>query len=203
MLEMERRKLQEAAANGNYVCICVNEDGAPVQSISIPWESDTSAYNMRMPNVSLAAADLQNPEIMEELRHCKLTGMHIHTALEHYDFIAEFQDLRLLMIAGGGQIRDLEFVRNHPDLFMFYLEDAELDSLAPLIEEFNTSFDAGNRLPGKCIGFYHCKVTDTSALQNDAHFITSELLIWPCEGDQRDRWRILQERRPGIFRFYE
>ena len=53
-----------------------------------------------------------------------------------------------------------------------------------------------------CMAFYHCTVEDTSALQ-EAEFITSELLVWPVEGDTNERWRMRGYTRLGTFRFYE
>jgi hypothetical protein len=82
------------------------------------------------------------------------------------------------------------------NLYLFYLEDAKLPDLKPLIEVCNE----GERLPGKCLGFYHCEVEDTSAL-SDVDFIISELLVWPSGGDTRDRWKT--STHPGTFRFYE
>ncbi|MCI5648268.1 MAG: hypothetical protein ACI4EG_07590 [Fusicatenibacter sp.] len=68
-------------------------------------------------------------------------------------------------------------------------------------EPLIANFQQGEALPGKCMGFYHCEVEDTSALKN-ADFIISELLIWPVEGDFKERWK-MTARRPDTFRFYE
>ena len=85
---------------------------------------------------------------------------------------------------------------------MFYLEDAKLDSLAPLIENCSCKGDVPYPGPGKCFGFYHCEIEDVSAIR-EADFLISELLIWPRKGyaESKDRWQ--GKRRFGTFRIYE
>lgn len=195
MLESERIKLKEAAKLGDYMSIAINKEGEPVHGGFVPWNNTASAFNMRTPKVTLAADDLQVPEIMQDLKKCRLAGVYIFTSLENYDFVSEFKRLQDLFIRKGENIRSLSFIRDMPELFMFYLENAELANLDSLIMNFNH----GERLPGKCMGFYHCKVEDTSALK-EVDFVTSELLIWPVEGDSRERWKM--NKSPGTFRFY-
>ena len=195
MLESERIKLKEAAKLGDYMSIAINKEGEPVHGGFVPWNNTASAFNMRTPKVTLAADDFQVPEIMQDLKKCRLAGLYIFTPLENYDFVSEFKHLQDLFIRKGENIRSLSFIRDMPELFMFYLENAELANLNSLIMNFNH----GERLPGKCMGFYYCKVEDTSALK-EVDFVTSELLIWPVEGDSKERWKM--NKSPGTFRFY-
>lgn len=195
MFESERTKLKEAAKLGDYMSIAINKEGEPVHGGFVPWNNTASAFNMKTPKVTLAADDLQIPEIMQDLKKCRLAGLYIFTPLENYDFVSEFKRLQDLFICKGENIRSLSFIREMPELFMFYLENAELANLDSLIMNFNH----GERLPGKCMVFYHCKVEDTSALK-EVDFVTSELLIWPVEGDSKERWKM--NKSPGTFRFY-
>lgn len=195
MLESERMKLKEAAKLGDYMSIAINKDGEPVYGGFVPWEQTASAFNMRTPKVTLAADDLRNSEIMQDLKKCRLAGLYIFTPLENYDFVAEFKRLQDLFIRKGENIRSLSFIRDMPELFMFYLENAKLANLESLISNFNN----GKSFAGKCMGFYHCSVSDTSALQN-VDFTTSELLIWPVEGDSKERWKM--NKSPVTFRFH-
>ena len=189
-------KLMEAAAENAYMSIAINIDGTPVKSGFIPWERTVSAFNMNTPKITLAADDLLDDTIIDALRRCNLTGCYIFTALSDYNFISDFAGLRDLFILHGEQIQDLSFVRHLSKLFMFYLEDASLPDLKPLIDICNE----GESLPGKCLGFCNCNVTDTSAL-SEVNFILSELLVWPVDGDTRERWKT--SRKPGTFKFYE
>lgn len=150
---------------------------------------------LQTPKITLSVQDLQDDTIMEELKKCDLSGIYIFTELQDYSFISEFRGLRDLFIRYGKNVKDLSFIRDMPELFMFYIEDADLPDLRPLIDNYNT----GERLPGKCMGFYKCKVEDTSAL-SDIRFIASELLIWPVEGDSKERWKT--DGRAATFRFY-
>lgn len=107
-----------------------------------------------------------------------------------------------LFICHGNNIRNLSFTRNLPELKMIYIENACLNNLQPLVDNFNEKREQEFIPRAICMGFYHCSVMDTSALQ-DAEFITSELLVWPVEGDNRERWRMRGYPRPGTFRFYD
>lgn len=198
MLESERIKLADAAAHGECLSIAINKDEGPVRGGFIPWEHTVSAFNMSTPEITISAADLQDSSIMEDLKMCDLIGLYIMTSLEDYRFISEFSGLRDIFIRHGSNIKDLTFLQNKPGLFMFYLEDADVPDLVPLIENCNQ----GEKLPGKCFGFYHCKVEDTSALEN-VHFIISELLVWPVDGEDRMHWKEHCPGNIGTFRFYK
>ncbi|MBQ9827308.1 MAG: hypothetical protein IJM62_01350 [Lachnospiraceae bacterium] len=188
--------LMEAAEKNAYMSIAVSEDGAPVNSGPIPWERTLSGFNMRTPKLTVSAADLVDEAVMSALERCDLRGMYIFSGLSDYGFISGFKRLQDLFICRGEQIRDLSFVRELKDLFMFYLEDASIPDLKPLIE----ACGKGPGGPGKCFGFRRCDVADTSALMN-IDFVLSELLVWPVPGDTEDRW--ITSRKPGVFRFYE
>jgi hypothetical protein len=195
MLSEQYEKLMKAASENAYMSIAINENGEHVTRGFVPWERTTSAFNMRTPKITLAASDLQNDSIMEALNKCRMIGCYIFTPLTDYSFISGFTELMDLFILCGENIQDLSFVRDLPELFMFYLEDASLPDVKPLTD----AFDKGDRIPGKCIGFYHCDVADTSALA-EADFIISELLIWPVAGDTAERWKPV--KRSCTFRFY-
>lgn len=196
MRKEQYEALQAAAEAGDYLSIAINEDGAPVQGCFIPWERTVSAFNMKTPKVTLSVKDLDTPEIMGKLGQCKLTGCYLFAPMDDYGFLSSFSTLNDLFILHGERMRNLSYIHDMPELFLFYLENAALPDLSPLIENCNR----GSSLPGKCFGFYHCSVADTSAL-SDIRFSLSELLIWPVEGDQRERWSTA--RRAGTFRFYE
>lgn len=196
MQQDQYEKLTAAAAQNDYLSIAVNADGVPVSSGFIPWVRTVSAFNMKPPTLTLAAADLQNDSVMELLGRCRVQGCYIYTSLPDYGFITYFPELRDLFIRCGGQVRDLSFVRRLPGLFLFYLEDAVLPDLRPLIDNCNE----GDFGPGKCFGFYHCRVGDTSALR-DVQFVLSELLVWPVPEDSAERWQ--SSVRPGVFRFHQ
>lgn len=202
MLESERLKLKAAAGAGDYMSIAINADSTPFGGCSIPWERTVSAYNMKLPRLTIAATDIQDKEVMDDLKRCRLVGLYCFTPLDDYEFIAEFPMLRDLSIWHGNNIRNLSFTRNLSELNMIFIENACLDSLQPLIDNFNEKREQAFMPRAICMGFYHCSVMDTSALQ-DAGFITSELLVWPVEGDTRERWRMRGYPSPGTFRFYE
>lgn len=196
MRQEEQEKLRSTAEENGYLSIGINRDGEPVRSGSVPWERTVSAFNMKTPKITLAAEDLDNEEIMSLLKKCHVNGCYIMTALNDYSFLSDFGEIRDLFIRHGGQLKDLSFMKDMKELFIFYLEDAALPDLKPLIDCCNSA----GELPGKCFGFRNCRIEDTSALQEIA-FTVSELLVWPCAGDSAERWKT--SRRPGVFRYYE
>ena len=189
-------KLIKAAGENAYLSFAVNTDETPVISGIIPWERSTSAFNMRGPTLTVSAADLQDAAVMSALKKCRITGCHIFAELPEYGFLKEFSELRVLFILKAGNLRDLSFLRDKPDLFMLYLQDASLPDLRPLVDVCNENTDG----PSRCFGFENCRIADTSALE-DVRFPLSELLIWPAEGDSAERWKT--GVRPGVFRFYD
>ena len=182
MEEKDREILREAASGQGYTSIAINKDGKHVGGCFIPWKLTSSAINMKTPDV----------------KKCKVLGCYIMIPLEDYSFVQQFHELCDLFILYGKNISDLSFVQDMPNLFLFYLEDAKLTDIRPLIDNCRRS----NSLPGKRFGFYHCEIQDTSAMK-DADFMISELLIWPPEGqtDEKERW--LNERHISGFRIYD
>ena len=194
MIREEYEKLVGASEENAYISIAVNADGTPVRSGFVPWVRTASAFNMKTPNLTISAGDLQDEKVTGLLRRCRVTGCYIYEGLDDYSFIAEFGDIRDLHIIHCEKMKDLSFLRQLKDLFMLYLEDASLPDLRPLVDVCNESRGG----PGKCFGFRNCRVEDTSALE-DAGFTLSELLIWPTKGDSAGRWKT--GVRPGVFRF--
>ncbi len=193
----ERLKLKAAATEKEYMSIAINQDGSPVRGCFIPWEKTVSAFNMKTPQVTISVDDLQNEEIMQEISSCKMKGCYILTPLSDYSFLSAYHEICDIFIRYAENMKDLSFIKDMPELFMFYLENARLHDIAPLI----TNCNKGALLPGKCFGFYHCEIEDVSAMK-EAGFIISELLIWVKSGqsDNKERW--LTDRHIGEFRLY-
>ena len=197
MLEEQYDKLMYAAANHKYVSLAINEDGSPIRQGSVPWERTVNAFNMRTPNITIAARDLKDPKIIEALKRAHFLGCYIFVPLEKemYTHLAQFDELADVYIKDGRNIDNLGFMENMTDLFMFYLEDASIENLESLVSVMGKN----RKTPGKCIAFKNCDIKDVSSL-TDMDFSISELLIWPAEGDFKERWKL--PYRPGIFRFY-
>lgn len=192
----ERKRLAEAAEKNDYMSIAINDSDKPVRSGFVPWEKTATAFNMKTPKITLSIQDLEDESIRSDLKKCCLTGIYIFTGLPDYRFLRDFGQVRDLFILHGENIKDLSFVSHMPELFMIYLEEVSVPDLVPLIESFNK----GKSLPGKCIGLYKCRVEDTSAL-NQIRFCVSEFLVWPVEGDSKERWKITNSR-VGTYRYY-
>ena len=194
MLEDQYRQLMQAAEEQAWMSIAVRETEAPIRALGIPWERTVTAFNMRKPKLALAKDDLRDPEILDALRRCRLVGCYVFVPLDDYAFLSAFSQMQDLVLLHAGAVKDLSFLRHMPELFLFYLTEADIPDLEPLISICNE----GRSGPGKCFGFLNCRVADTSALR-EIRFFLSELLIWPAEGDSRERWDLT---RASVFRFY-
>ena len=194
MLEDQYRQLMQAAEEQAWMSVAVRETEAPIRSLGIPWERTVTAFNMRKPKLTLAKDDLRDPEILDALRRCRLVGCYVFVPLDDYAFLSAFSQMQDLVLLHAGAVKDLSFLRHMPELFLFYLTEADIPDLEPLISICNE----GRSGPGKCFGFRNCRVADTSALR-EIRFLLSELLIWPAEGDSRERWDLT---RASVFRFY-
>ena len=194
MLEDQYRQLMQAAEEQAWMSIAVRETEAPIRALGIPWERTVTAFNMRKPKLALAKDDLRDPEILDALRRCRLVGCYVFVPLDDYAFLSAFSQMQDLVLLHAGAVKDLSFLRHMPELFLFYLTEADIPDLEPLISICNE----GRSGPGKCFGFRNCRVADTSALR-EIRFFLSELLIWPAEGDSRERWDLT---RASVFRFY-
>lgn len=195
MTEEHFARLTEAAENGETMSIAINGDGHPVRGGFVPWEKTAHAYNMKKPKLTVSRDDLRNAAVMDVLRRCRLVGCYIFDPLEDYGFLADFSDVQDLFILHAGAMRDLSFLRSFTGLSMFYLHDARIPDLRPLAEALAGQKSAG----GICLGFSDCRIGDVSAL-TAAGLMLSELLVWPAEGDLRERWAAV----PHVlcFRYY-
>ena len=174
MLNEEFEKLKAAAEQGAYTSIAVNADGAPVWRGFVPWEKSVSAFNMRTPKITIAAEDLNDASVTEAIKKCRVNGLYIYVPLDDYSFIADLPGLQDLFILRGENIKDLSFAAGLNELFMFYIEDAQIPDLDPLAK----ACGSGSFLPGRCFGFKSCRIGDDSALKN-ADFRISEYIVRP------------------------
>lgn len=194
MLESQRKLLERQ--NSKYLNIGITKDGAPRNSIRVPWEQTASAFNMKTPHVYFSGEDLRDPGILAMLKNYRVLGCYIFDPLEDYAFLEELKGLRDIHIRYGSNLTDISFLAENQEWFMFYLEDACLEDLEPLFPK-----ERGKGMPHSyCVGLVNCKVADISALEQE-HVYLSELLVIQPEGtNERARWEAV---RAGTYRYYE
>ncbi|MBQ7779369.1 MAG: hypothetical protein IJ404_02645 [Clostridia bacterium] len=178
MVPSQKEKLLQY--QGKYLNFGITEGGEPRNAIGVPWEATAHAFNMRTPDVYLAPEDLADEELMSQLRDFRILGCYIFTPLEDYSFLAGFPTLQDIHIRSGSAIRDLFFLKDLEDLFMFYLEDANLKSLEHL-------FTAGG-FHSYCLGLCNCKVAE---LTPPPHRISELVILQPEGTGERERWKAL------------
>lgn len=197
MLDIDREKLNEAAENRDWLSVGIDREAKRFTGVFVPWKSTASAINMKTPDIMLTVDDLSDSDILQKLSCCRVIGVYIFTALESYGFISQFHQVRDLFVLHGENMMDLSFIKNMPDLYMVYIEDASLPNLDPLIENYNL----GSYINSARFGFAFCDIADTSALKRIRYPI-NELLVW-CKNDKEeseDRWK--PDVCCGHFRIY-
>lgn len=186
MLDVDKEKLNKAADNHEWLSVGVDRETKLFTGVFVPWELTASAFNMKTPDIMLTVDDLSDSDIINKLSCCQVIGIYIFTSLKNYSFLSQFHQVRDLFVLHGENIIDLSFVKNMPDLYMVYIENANLPNLDPLIENYNS----GNHINSARFGFAFCDIVDTSALKKMKYPI-SELLVW-CKNNRdelRDCWK--------------
>ena len=194
MIPSQKEKL--IACNQTYLSIGISENGTPVNGISIPWVRDSSAFNMRIPDLFLCEDDLYNSEILSLLKSHKVIGFYAFCGLRSYSVLAQFTDLQDIHLRHAENLSDLSFIEKMHDWFMLFIQGAKLDNLDPLVYP----------APGKgithsyCLGFYDCPIDDISSLVNSS-LRPYELLIWDKWDEAEDnRWKQVRALNYRYFR---
>ena len=198
MLGIDREKLNEAAENHDWIGVGIDREEKQFTGVFVPWELTASAINMKTPDIMLTVNDLSDREIMNKLYCCQVIGIYIFTPLHDYSFLSQFHQVRDLFVLHGERMIDLSFVCNMPDLYMFYIENAKLPNLDPLIDNYNS----GNHINSARFGFAFCDIADTSALQK-LKFPISELLVWCRKGKTEFKKRWKPRGGCGRFKVYQ
>lgn len=193
MIESQKQLL--AADQNKYLSIGITADGEPRRSFPVPWKNTGNAFNMRIPNVYLCPADLEDPEVWEQLARFRINGCHIFCPLEDYSFLHRLPDLWDLTIHQGGALRDLEFLRPMEGWFQLHIEDAVLESLDPLFPE-------GPRkgLHSYCVCLSGCTVKDHSALTHPDIYLSELVILAPEGSNAREQWK---DVRCGKYTYWE
>lgn len=194
MLASQKQLLETRTSE--YLNLGITADGEPRRAIPVPWELTGSAMNMRTPDLYLAPEDLQDAALMARLRQFHVLGCYIFTPLEDYSFLAGFPELWDVSIWHGQNLKDLSFMRSLPEWFMFYLEDAQLDTLDPLFPPEVPK----ERFRSYCLGFSGCRVGDNSAIERSGLFFSELLVLCPKGAGERSRWKL---GRVGRRTYYE
>ena len=196
MIDSQWKKLNSYTSE--YLSIGITIGGEPKNSIWIPWESTSHAYNMRTPNIYLAPDDLLDNRIMRLLKSYTVIGFYIWAPLEDYSFLAHFKDVEDISIKNGDSIRNLEFLSGLYECRMLYLQNVNLKNLNILVDVKKNSKVMHGCL--RCIGLDNCYVEDLSVFEAEkVHF--SEFLIWMPDGsNERNKWNIVSA---GTKRYYE
>lgn len=190
-----------AGKTGGYLSIGITEGGEPRSSFGVPWVHTSHTFNMRTPDVFLAPEDLQDAQIIAALGAFQIIGCYVYAAMDCYDFLAQFTDLKDLTILNGDAIRNLDFLESLTECSMLYLQNAQLQNLDTIV---NVKLRSGGlRLAFRCIGLDNCTVEDLSIFETaDVHF--SEFLIWnPTGRNERDRWVSVSASTKRYYEFQE
>ena len=193
MLETQLERLRQRA--GRSVSLGITAFGEPRRSISVPWQRDMNAYNMRTPDVYLAPGDLADPAVRELLTACRVVGCYVFCPMADYGFLTDFPQLQDIHIRGGFALKSLDFLRDMEDWFQLCIWDADLPDLDALFPE-----GTHRGIHSYCVCFNGCTVGDISALEREGVRLSELVILVPQGTNQRERW---QSIRCGKYTYYE
>lgn len=98
-------------------------------SYGFPWRHDSTCYNFRMPEESIAAM-----EVGEIKRKDDIETLVIGCDLSDYGFIKDMVNLRQLYIYSGKNIYNLEFTKGLNKLSQLYVTDSHVEALEPVVQ---------------------------------------------------------------------
>lgn len=194
MLITERKKLSERL--GGYISLGITEDGQRCDSISVPWESTSHAFSMKLPDVYITPSDLEDRDIMKEIRECKVVGCYIFAPLSDYGFLSDLTDITDLNIYRGYSIRALDFLAPLDSCAMLFLEGARLHDINVILDHKKKTrgiFEAY-----RCLALYDCEVEELSRFESERHSF-SELILWQKEGADRERWKVISASKKRYY----
>ncbi len=179
MLQSEREILfnRELA----YLSVGISEGGIRYGQYPIPWDSTANAYKMILPNVYISKEDINDKEIMCQLKKFKVEGCYIFCELENYDFLNDFVDMKDLNIYSAYNLRDFSFLENCTKCDLLFVSRAHLSNIDQIIGPH------GLARP-RCLALYDCIVDDINNLKS-AQCSFGELIICnPKSRNERKRW---------------
>lgn len=142
---------------------------------------------MKIPDVFISPEDLNDKDLMDEIKSFHVVGCYIFTRLNNYSFIAEFPDMRDVYIIDGVNVKDLSFLSNLKDWRMLHLERAHLKDLKPILQ----SSLLERMWAGFCLSFAGCTVDDASALY-EVKQISELIIIGEDDDAERAKWKRVQ-----------
>ncbi len=196
MLDSEKEKL----LNREKECLSIGitQDGTPNNFISVPWVQTSHAFNMKLPDVYLTPEDLEDSAIMEKISSFKVVGFYIWAQLSNYEFLSRFPHIRDLNIFKGEKIENLDFLYNLKECSMFFLKNAKIQNINPILDVHKTVKFAIFGGFG-CVGLYNCTVEDISRFANEEHRFF-EFLIWSENQKDKERWKSISSM---TWKYYE
>lgn len=192
MISSEYEKLHQFPV-GRHISLGITEDGTPQHVFSIPWEGTAHILNMRLPDLYISAAELNDTTINAILSRFHVVGLYVLCTLDDYDLLRRFSEVEDIYIL-HADIDSLSFARKMP-WKMFFLEgNAEFDSFEDLFPvDRNWGFHA------YCLGLKNCRVKDVDAIEKSGVAL-SELLVWGENSkEERQKWALC---RAAKFRYY-
>lgn len=182
MLAQQREKLDQYPHK--YISIGITETGEPYGSYPVPWEITANAFNMKIPDVYLAKADLADGEIMSRLRELVVCGCYIYCPFEDYSFLEEFSGMKDLNIFEAYHLRDLSFLKKFKNCILLFIAKAQLKNLDDIVVRRGEEYEA---CPDN-LALYDCTVDNLDILERTNCWFHELIVFNPADRNERERW---------------
>ena len=194
MRKEEKEKLLNHKSE--HISIGITDDGVAYNGFSIPWESTSNAYNMRLPNVFITHDDLNDEEIMGMILSRKVIGCYCWSSLENFDFVSHFSDIEDVNIFKGEKLKNIDFVKSLKELRMLFIGNAMLDNIGAILQIPKSDRQFIRMMN---IGLYNCEVKDLSTFLEKEHKF-HEFLVWnKKEKLERKKWGVVSALKKKVY----
>lgn len=101
-------------------------------SIEIPWQDDSSAFEMTFPNLMFHAADSENGRWKYDLAHFShIATLHLNVPTEDLGFLQDFTKLKELYVKGSST-KDWTFLEHVSSLCYLHVRECKFHDLTPI-----------------------------------------------------------------------
>ncbi len=107
-------------------------DQDDVNGFSVPWQSDSSMFNMSFPNLRLNGSNFEGDVWLEDLKNFKhIETLHIYVGTKELSFLDGFEKLKELYIIDSSET-SWSFIEGLLSLRYLCVRNAEFSNLAPI-----------------------------------------------------------------------
>lgn len=104
-------------------------------TMSIPWQADSDAFNMKFPNLLWNVNESENGKWIEDLKLFNhIITLHLNVGVEDLSFLKHFKNLRELYLINYKKAEDFDFISELINLKFLSMQNYKMKNLNPIAE---------------------------------------------------------------------